>query len=477
MRKLILLIMSLSLFATNSFSQPWQRVAEFGMREPLFIYNDSINNSLLITGKFLLVNDSAYNGLASYNNGAFSNFGCGIQWDCISPLSPNGVVFGYEMINYNNKIYATGSFTKIGNIPTNSFGEWDGQYWQVNGQGLKYGNNEGYGAMFSLIDNELYIGGGFDTAFGVAANSLIKFDGQTWSTVYNLPKYNVSGNFIGRVTKFQNKIYVSGQFYSGFPVPDINALVVFDGTNWVSVGTGFPNPNDALSDMVVYKNELIVGGHFTKNTSSLNPGNNIAAWDGTNWHSLGDASQGFGVNGVNASVVRMIVHGDYLYVCGHFSEAGNQTATNIARWDGTNWCSLATGFSSAITNEAVTSLAFYGDTLFAVGNFSQYNGDTTIRYAAKLPNPDSYVTNCTTVNIVEYAQQNNFEIFPNPTNQILNIKTKTNFINTTICDLQGRIIINQSFMPSIDLSTLKNGMYILELSNHKQKTRQRFIKY
>jgi hypothetical protein len=229
--------------------------------------------------------------------------------------------------------------------------------------------------------------------------------------------------------------------------------------------------------MVVYKNELIVGGHFTKNTSSLNPGNNIAAWDGTNWHSLGDASQGFGVNGVNASVVRMIVHGDYLYVCGHFSEAGNQTATNIARWDGTNWCSLATGFSSAITNEAVTSLAFYGDTLFAVGNFSQYNGDTTIRYAAKLPNPDSYVTNCTTVNIVEYAQQNNFEIFPNPTNQILNIKTKTNFINTTICDLQGRIIINQSFMPSIDLSTLKNGMYILELSNHKQKTRQRFIKY
>lgn len=473
MKNSFLAFMSLVLFAPNSFSQSWQMMAKFEPNFVNYIYSDS--NALYLSGRFIEINNQPFWGLAEYSGNQFHNFSCGIDWDCITPYTVGGLgVYGNAIMPFNNKIYATGNFNKIGNINTNNFGEWDGQNWTSGGIGIP----NGYGAVFKIIENELYLCGTFDSAFGIAANSFIKFDGQNWSDVYNIPEFSPVGNenYASSIVKYKGKIYAGGQFYSGFGINDVNAIAVYNDTNWVKVGTGIPNPNDAISDMVVYKNELIVGGHFTKQTHPQNPGNNIAAWDGTNWHSLGDASQGFGVNGVNASVVRMIVHGDYLYVCGHFSEAGGETATNIARWDGTNWCALATGFASATTNEAITSIAFFGDTLFAVGPFNQYNGDTTIRFAAKLPNPDSWVTNCTTVGIQDFSNQNNFQISPNPTNQTLNIKTKTNYTHTNVFDLQGRIIMKQFFEPNLDVGNLKNGMYILELSNQTQKARQRFIK-
>lgn len=471
--------MSLGLFAPNSFSQTWEKVAKFSPYYPTYIYTDTTNNSLFYTGRFLHVNDSDFVGITSYQNNQYLGLSCGINWNCISPLSPNGAVFGYGVVSYNNQIYLTGSFGRIGNIPTNNFGVWDGQDWSSGGIGIP----DGYGAVFSIIDNQLYLAGTFDSAFGMSAHSLIKFDGQTWSDVYNIPKFSPVGNenYFNKVVKYKNKLYVSGQFYSGFGANDINAITVYNDSNWVKVGTGIPNPNDAISDMVIYKNELIVGGHFTKQTNALNPGNNIAAWDGTNWHSLGDASQGFGVNGINASVVRMIVHGDYLYVCGHFSEAGNQTATNIARWDGTNWCALATGFASATTNESVTSIALYGDTLFAVGDFTNYAGDTTIRYAAKLSNPDSWVTNCTTVGVNEYENlSNKITAFPNPTNNKIYFKGLIKNTQIDIYNNLGQLQLTYTDPDNngIDISNLATGFYMYTIADkqHNITTAGKFVK-
>ena len=461
-----MLLMSLSLYAANSLSQSWQPVGRFTAFYPTYNYVDSTDNSLIFTGRFLKINDSNFVGIASYKNNLFSGFSCGINWDCVSPLSPFGQVFGYNIIKFNNELYATGDFDKIGNIPTKNFGIWNGQNWSAGGSGIE----NGYGAVFKIIENELYLCGTFDSAFGIAANSFIKFDGQNWSNVFNIPEFSPVGNknFASSIIKYQGKLYAAGQFYSGLGANDINAITVYDGTNWIKVGTGLPNPNDAVSDMVIYKNELIVAGHFTKQSNPLNPGNNIAAWNGSEWHSLGDASQGFGINGINGSIVHMIVHNDYLYVCGHFSDAGNQLATNIARWDGTNWCALATGFSSATTNETVTSIAFYGDTLFAVGDFTNYNGDTTIRFAAKLANPDSYVTNCTTVGgyeNLEFIDQ--IKIFPNPTEDRIYFNGLPKNCQIEIFNNLGQLqlSINNNDINSIDISSFANGFYIYTITH------------
>lgn len=479
MRKLIIIFMILGLVAPKLFSQPWQKVAEFDQWQmPWYLFSDSSRNSMFMIGRFVEIDNTPYFGVAEYKSDSIYQLSCGINWDCNFPYIANGF-FTYSIINYDSNIYVTGGFEKVGNIPANNFGVWNGQNWSSGGIGIP----DGYGAVFSIIDNELYLAGTFDSAFGIAANSLIKFDGQTWSDVYNIPEFSPVGNenYLNKVVKYKDKLYVSGQFYSGFGPNDVNAITVYDGTNWVKVGTGIPNPNDAISDMVIYKNELIVGGHFTKQTNALNPGNNIAAWDGTNWHSLGDASQDFGINGVNAGVVRMIVHGDYLYVCGHFSEAGGKTATNIARWDGTNWCALATGFSSATTNESVTSIAFYGDTLFAVGDFTNYVGDTTIRYGAKLANPDSWVTNCTMVGNNEYENLSyKISAHPNPADNKLYFKGITQNIKIDIYNSMGQLQQADLYAEpnGIDISNLARGFYIFIITDQQQHkmTTGKFVK-
>lgn len=469
MRNHILILMSLVLSAPNSFSQPWQKVEKFDTYFPTYLYTDSINSSLLFTGRFVEINDNPYFGVAELKTDSFYQLGCGINWNCVIPYNIN-IVYGSSIINYNSEIYVTGNFNKVGNIPAKSIGKWDGQNWASLGSGLSTNSaSNGTGNILKEIENELYLGGSFDSAFGMSAHSLVKYDGLTWSPVFNIPEFSTIGsaNNIYQVVKYQDKLYVGGQFYSGFPITTINALAVYNDTNWVKVGTGIPNPNDVVYDMVVYKGELIVGGSFTKQTHPQNPGNCIAAWDGSNWHSLGDASQNYGLGGPNASVSRMIVHNDYLYVCGRFSTAGGNPVTSVARWDGTNWCALATGFTGFAT-EIVYSLAFYGDTLFAVGEFSNYAGDTNIRYAAKLPNPDSSIINCTSVGINTYRNNINLlKVTPNPSTTTISIqelpeRSRIEFFNTL-----GQLELNIEVIDknAINIEKLSSGLHYLKVYN------------
>ncbi len=480
MKRLILIKMCLILFVSGTFSQPWQKVANFKQWNlPTYLYQDSISNSMYIVGRFNLINNIPYFGVAQYSPDTIYQLGCAVSWNCDTPYTVTGNIYTNSIINFNSEIYITGYFSKVGNIPVKSISKWNGQSWVSIGSGLSEGSiSNGTGYILKEIENELYLGGSFDSAFGISAHSLIKYDGQTWNTVYNIPEFSTIGsaNHIYQVIKYQGKLYVGGQFYSGFGTNDINAIAVYDGSAWVKVGSGIPNPNDVVQDMVIYKGELIVGGSFTKSTHQLNPGNGIAAWDGTNWHSLGDASQSYGLSGPNTSVVDLLVHGDYLYVCGRFTEAGGKPATSVARWDGTNWCALATGFMG-LANEPVYSIAFYGDTLFAVGDFSNYGGDTTMRYAAKLANPDNYVLNCTSVGLNESSSKDESQTYFSSSEQILNIIAKDKYSMATIYDLQGRLVINQPFANQIDVSQLNSGMYILELKGEKGNIKQRFIKH
>lgn len=65
--------------------------------------------------------------------------------------------------------------------------------------------------------------------------------------------------------------------------------------------------------------------------------NNVARWDGSAWHALGD--------GVDGPVFAVLVDGDGLYAGGEFGTAGGAPAHNLARWDGAQWSDVAGGVS------------------------------------------------------------------------------------------------------------------------------------
>src|SRR5207253_83870 len=78
-------------------------------------------------------------------------------------------------------------------------------------------------------------------------------------------------------------------------------------------------------------NNIYVGGNFSAAGGAS--ATNIARWDGSQWYPLGS---GVGAN-INDSVNAIAISGSSVYAGGFFTTTGGTSANNIARWDGSQW--------------------------------------------------------------------------------------------------------------------------------------------
>ena len=120
--------------------------------------------------------------------------------------------------------------------------------------------------------------------------------------------------------------------------------------------------------------DLYSGGLFTHADELVI--NGLARWDGNTWSDVGGGVTG--KDGVYALVVHNDGAGDALYVAGSFTHAGGVPATNVAKWDGTQWSALGLGFRGGVPHTIVYALAVYDDgtgpAVFAAGRFIEsYN--------------------------------------------------------------------------------------------------------
>jgi hypothetical protein len=130
---------------------------------------------------------------------------------------------------------------------------------------------------------------------------------------------------------------------------------VFPGVNgWVSATTTW-DPDGAGPRPPA----LVIGGGFTLAGGVTTT--NIALFDpvANTWSALGD---GLGIHlgapgpaGTHVMALAVLPNGD-LVAGGRFGNAGSQSATNIARWNGTNWSQFGNGIGT-YTHGAVTALA------------------------------------------------------------------------------------------------------------------------
>ncbi|MFC6267956.1 T9SS type A sorting domain-containing protein [Frigoriflavimonas asaccharolytica] len=165
---------------------------------------------------------------------------------------------------------------------------------------------------------------------------------------------------------------------------------------------------------------------------------------------------------------------------------------------GTTW---TTGSTLTQTN-AITYVPGTTGTLIAVGNGTgssiSYNGGTTW---TSIENTNSYVSvralNSATVwagsfNTSAFAGgvyklsallatkenqiSNGMSIFPNPTSDILNIKTDEKIKSVEIFDMVGRKINAELIDNKINVKELEAGSYILSVETAKGKSTEKFIK-
>jgi hypothetical protein len=217
----------------------------------------------------------------------------------------------------------------------------------------------------AIFNNELYVGGSFTTAGGVSANYIAKWNGSNWSSV-GAGLNNAGGNGgVFTMIVYNNELYVGGFFTSAGSVP-ANGIAKWNGTTWSSVGGGvtFSASAGMITSLEVLNNELYVGGLYTSAGSVS--ANGIAKWNGSNWYALGT-----GINYPNGPIsgIGMKAYNNEIYISGNISSAGGVSVNNIAKWNGSTWATVGTG----LNNNAYT-MASYNNELYVGGIFTTAGG-------------------------------------------------------------------------------------------------------
>lgn len=315
------------------------------------------NGSIYTGGRFTTADGVAASRIARWEPATSS-------WHAVG--RGNGMNYGIFALarGANGSLYAGGDFSTAGEIVTNGIARWDmttSSWYSVGGgMGGEYPFVE---ALAVSPSGSLYAGGGFTSAGGVAALRIARWDGTTWHSLVNQIDDAVYALAVGTDESF----YAGGLFTTVNGVT-VNRIARWNGTSWNALGTGvsgglYGSSVKALE--VGPDGSLYVGGNFT-NAGGV-AANRIARWDGSSWHALGSGLSGSGQPMVNALAFG---RDGSLYVGGQFTSAGGVAATNIARWDGSQWYPLGSQM-----NGTVEVLAVGADgSLYAGGNFTSVGG-------------------------------------------------------------------------------------------------------
>lgn len=292
-------------------------------------------SSLLLLGSFTEVGAPpvAASCIASWNGSA---------WSAVGNFS------GFEHLNAAARV---GSRLYVGG---NSLHYWDGVDWTYDlGAG---------GEIKSLAEfgGDLYLCGDFSSVdFGnLVANGIARYDGTAFATLADVAP---DGQF-QQIGIDGGQLLAIGSFDST-PGP---RTAQWDGTSWT------PGPFGPLGELRTFTRaggDLFLAGsmYYYYGPGGLNGVDNILAWDGTQFRTLGAGS---GV--LNSGYVTGLgTYDNRLIATGSLNQIGDQSFVNgIAAWDGTRWSKLGTGLNEAFSNPSGKHLTTWNNRLVVTGYFT-----------------------------------------------------------------------------------------------------------
>ncbi|MBL0232095.1 MAG: T9SS type A sorting domain-containing protein [Chitinophagaceae bacterium] len=270
----------------------------------------------------------------------------------------NGPVF--TVLVDGTDVYVGGNFTLAGGIAVVNVAKWNGSVWSSLGTGL--GGSTDVVTSIKKFGTSVYAG----STFGVS-----KWDGSTWTNIGtasvpvgpNLGVYAIELDGLGN-------LYAAGSFQKMNGVTT-NCIAKWNGSTWSSLGNGLDiNPGSSILTVAVQGFNVYAGGGFSSMSGVTV--SNVACWNGSSWTNVGG-----GVTGTGA-VACLAVVGTDLFVGGNglTSAGAGVPISNVAKWNGSSWSSPGSGL-----NNSVSAFAVLGTELFAGGDITG-SGATTINKIA-----------------------------------------------------------------------------------------------
>ncbi len=291
----------------------------------------------------------------------------------------------------SNLLYVGGTFDSIGGVVgTGSIAAWNGSSFAALGTGVRRVDIVGGTPTYSTADvnaaiafnGAIYIGGQLDgTAEGIVSRGAIRWTGSTFESVNNVDP-DVGVSVVNAFAVYNGELYAGGNF-TLFGTATTNAIAKYvPGTNdWVAVDGGTATTGANVTDMLVFNDgsgdKLYAVGNFLSMGTAASPSTkHIARFNGTAWEPVGT---GYLSSGPSAFPRDILVfddgYGPALYSAGGLAIADpTLTRSSINKWDGTKWTAMP-GFTSdpAVTAVTVNSMGLYNDgtgtTIYAQARF------------------------------------------------------------------------------------------------------------
>jgi hypothetical protein len=323
------------------------------------------NGEVYVGGNFVQAGGVVANHVANWN---------GTAWSTLNTSPGNGVNGSINALamTSSGQVYVGGNFGQAGGVLASNVAKWNGTAWSSLGTGTDNGVGGPVYALAVASNGDLYVGGHFTQAGGAGTNYVAKWNGTAWSSLGDIAGGSTgSGSTVYALAVASNgDVYAGGDFIGAGGVAAIH-VARWDGTDWSSLGTGTTGGGIVYALAVAGNSDVYVGGRFTQAGGVA--ANNVAKWNGTAWSSLGTGT----ANGVSYFVYALAVasNGD-LYVGGEIGQAGGASANLVARWNGTAWNAIGTLLGNGMPAVRSLALAANGD-VYAGGNFTQAGGLAT----------------------------------------------------------------------------------------------------
>jgi hypothetical protein len=243
-----------------------------------------------------------------------------------------------------------------------------GQVWMAPAGG----GPDGPVYAISSYSGDLVIGGDFEQVGAAAARNEARFRNGGWERLGDGLAADFGHTDAGR-HGFVRAFYQDGGdlFMGGVfddPAPGSAGIARFNGTDWLSLGTGVEGPAGSYVEVIHgFGGKIVAGGSFW--SADVLPVANIAAWDDGVWTTFG-AGTFFG-GGNSAPVNAMATCDGKLIIGGSFLQIDGVDAPYIAQWDGEHWSPVGSGLYGAVRD-----LAIFDGELYACGNIQAPPGQS-----------------------------------------------------------------------------------------------------
>ncbi len=185
---------------------------------------------------------------------------------------------------FNNKLYVGGDFYTIDGIILNGLGVWNGIYWSSVGGGIPSANGGEIRCIEFDDNSNLYIGGIFEQIGTVTFNNIAKWDGTSWTQLTTGIIASIGVSVVNSLKFWNNNLYVGGSFNTAGGIP-CSHIAKWNGNMWSGLGSGIYGDPRAFE---VYNNKLYSAGEFAGTGGSII--NGVVFWDGNDWINIDDGS-------------------------------------------------------------------------------------------------------------------------------------------------------------------------------------------